>query len=364
LNPVSTYAFQQITDEDIKAVEAVLRSDRLTQGPAVEAFESALAEYCGSKYAVACSNGTVALWLAYRALGANRILTSPLSFVATANAARLAGAEVGFLDVDVATGNVDPMLLATLCPKVAVPVHFAGRAAELDDQRCACNTRVIEDACHALGAMDFDGCSKVGSCAHSLATVFSFHPVKPITTGEGGAITTNDEAFARELRILRDHGRSNGLMVMLGTNGRMSDIQAALGLSQLKRCDEMRDARQFLAGRYMNRIVEASLGVQIPEMVYSPECAWHLYPIRIKNGRRDEVKAALNAKGIGAQVHYNPPIHLHPYYRQLYGHKPGDFPEAEAWAAEELSLPLHAGMRVEDVSVVVEALRDALERRA
>jgi dTDP-4-amino-4,6-dideoxygalactose transaminase len=353
---LSTYAHQQITEEDIKSVEAVLRSDRLTQGPAVQEFEEALAQYCGAKYAVACSNGTVALWLAYRAMKAERVVTSPLSFVATANAARLAGADVGFLDVESETGNLAAYTLE--CDAV-VPVHFAGRSAKLPWYQ-PMPPVVIEDACHALGAMDFDGCSKVGSCAHSFATVFSFHPVKPITTGEGGAITTNDEGFARELCILRDHGRDSGLMVMLGTNGRMSDIQAALGLSQLKRCDKMLAHRLVLAAAYVERFSRA-------DELGGPMCkssgasnAWHLYPVRIKNGRRDEVKAALNAKGIGAQVHYNPPIHLHPYYRQLYGHKPGDFPEAEAWAAEELSLPLHAGMSVEDVAVVVEALRSAL----
>jgi dTDP-4-amino-4,6-dideoxygalactose transaminase len=197
--------------------------------------------------------------------------------------------------------------------------------------------------------------------------------VKPITTGEGGAITTNDDSLAAELRSLRDHGREGGLMVRLGVNGRMTDLQAALGLSQLKRCDEMRDARYRLEGEYVHQIREASMGdllfvplpIEIPRgrvdhrMPPRNMDAWHLYPIRIHNGRRDAVKAALNARGIGAQAHYSPPIHLHPFYRQL-GHKEGDYPNAEAWADEELSLPLHAGMEVGDVERVVAALREVL----
>ncbi len=347
------YSHQQITAEDEAAVLAAMRSDNLTQGPMVERFESALAEYCGAKHAIATSNGTVALYLL--ALSSvldfeSDIVTSPLSFVATANAFMLAGHNVKFADVDPSTGNMAPHKIEA---DVVVPVHFAGRACNLDWMQ---GHTVIEDACHALGAMDYDGCSRVGSCAHSLATVFSFHAVKPICTGEGGAITTNDDALATELRSLRDHGREGGLMVRLGINGRMTDVQAALGLSQLGRCDEMRERREDLAGRY-----DVQLQGDIVEPSFDRYCwdSWHLYPIRIKNGRRDAVKAALNARGIGAQVHYSPPIHLHPFYRQL-GYKPGDFPEAEAWADEELSLPLHAGMGVGDVERVVAALREVL----
>jgi dTDP-4-amino-4,6-dideoxygalactose transaminase len=344
------YSTQQITEDDITAVTAVLRSDWLTCGPAVEAFEAALCEYTGAKYAVAVNSGTAALYLAYRAAHKARIMTSPLTFVATANAALLAGLDEMFHDVVPATGNVD---LPGYSDCISVPVHFAGRAAPIPKTGV-----VIEDACHALGAMDYDGCSRVGSCEHSLASCFSFHPVKPITTGEGGAVTTNDEGFAAEVRSLRDHGREDGLMVSLSGNFRMPDINAALGLSQLKRCDEMRERRAELAVHYAHELC-AVRGMWCPSGWVEKD-AWHLYAVRIKNGRRDEVKAKLNAQGIGAQVHYNPPVHLHPYYRQRFGYEPGDFPEAEAWASEELSLPLHAGMTGADVERVVTALREAL----
>lgn len=395
---IARYSTQQITPEDGAAVLDALRSPYLTQGPYVERFEQALAEYVGAKYAVAVSSGTAALHLAYWAAcryGWN-ILTSPLSFVATANAALLSNCNVGFADVDAATGNLDvadvsaikqrdfgghrdeadlrkrglwDMLGATARIDVVVPVHFAGRAARADYP----GRLVIEDACHALGAMDFDGCSRVGSCAHSLATVFSFHPVKPITTGEGGAITTNDQGLAERLRSLRAHGRDGeGLMRELGLNYRMSEIQAALGRSQLKRCDKMLAHRLNLVSKYNDRLWPIA-NTQV--LHYSPiaqawwrtdgtmvrsRSAWHLYPVRIRHGRRDEVKAKLNAAGIGAQVHYSPTIPLQPYYRERCGYQPGCFPNAEAWAAEELSLPLHAGMTEGDVATVCAALAEAL----
>jgi dTDP-4-amino-4,6-dideoxygalactose transaminase len=313
----------------------------------VREFEEALAAYCGAKYAVAVNSGTAALYLSYRVCPASwAVTTSPLTFMATANAALMAGGNVRFVDVDPQTGNA---VFTGKGTGLLVPVHYAGRACAIPDGI------VIEDACHALGAMDFDGCSRVGSCAHTLATCFSFHPVKPITTGEGGAVTTNDQGFANEVRSLRDHGRRDGLMVSLSGNYRMPDINAVLGLSQLKRCDEMRERRFELAKRYARQI-DAWDG-QLNGQQYS---AWHLYPVRIKNGRRDEVKRKLNEQGIGAQVHYNPPVHLHPYYRTRFQYREGSFPNAEAWAAEELSLPLHAQMTEQDVERAVNALREAL----
>ncbi|MEY4933520.1 MAG: UDP-4-amino-4,6-dideoxy-N-acetyl-beta-L-altrosamine transaminase [Pseudomonadota bacterium] len=346
------YSQQSIDESDIAAVVKVLRSDWLTCGPAVEAFEAALCAYTGAKYAVAVSSGTAALHLAYMVVkdrGERQITTSPLSFVATANAALLAGLQVEFQDVEESTGNVD---LPYSLTSVAVPVHFAGRAARIPGESI-----VIEDGCHALGAMDFDGCARVGSCAHSLACVFSFHPVKPICTGEGGAVTTNDQGFADEVRRLRSHGRDeNGCMVALGLNYRMTDIQAALGTSQLERCDEMRERRVQLAERYNDELHTLDWARSRPAHASG---SWHLYPVRIKNGKRDAVKAALNAQGIGAQIHY-PCIHLQPYYRERFGYHQDMFPEAEAWAAEELSLPLHAKMTEADVARVVDALRKAL----
>lgn len=374
------YSQQSISEEDIAAVVDVLRSPWLTQGPVVERFEAALAEYVGAKYAVAVSSGTAALYMCYHAMNAQRVTTSPLTFVATANSAVAQGCNIGFTDVDRDTGNAD------IRPEphrptswIYVPVHFAGRAAPIPVGKdwSGFNVAVVEDACHALGATDFDGCSKVGSCAHSYATVFSFHPVKPITTGEGGAITTNDFQFAEWLRKIRSHGRgSDGLMRTMGLNFRMSELSAALGLSQLARCDESRKKRQYLYNTYDGLFANFHLGERIfvPAHVRKPppysshpmlpgprtyESACHLYTLRIEKGR-DEVKQKLNAAGIEAQVHYSPIVPLQPYYRDKYGFKEGQFPEAEAWAAEELSLPLHAGMTEADVRLVVEELRRAL----
>lgn len=341
------YAAHSVSEDDIAAVVRVLRSDWLTQGPELERFEVALAAYTGAKYAVACNSGTAALYLAYRAANTAAIVTSPLTFMATANAALMADMRVYFEDVDPATGNV---VMQDREPGLAVPVHFAGRAAPIPT-----NCTVVEDAAQALGAMDFDGCSRVGSCAHSLAACFSLHASKPCPAGEGGAVTTNDEGFAREVRSLRDHGRRDGLMVSLSGNYRMPDILAALALSQLGRCDEMREKRRTLALIYHDHL--RCDGVLQPE--WSPDAAWHLYPIRIKGGKRDEVKAKLAAQGIFAQVHYSPIVPAHPYWREAFPNQEHTFPNAEAWAAEELSLPLHARMREADVRRVVDALRGA-----
>jgi dTDP-4-amino-4,6-dideoxygalactose transaminase len=349
------YSTHDIDEADIAAVVKVLRSDWLTRGPTIERFEAALAEYCGAKYAVVVSSGTAALHLAYLAAHKARLCTTPLSFAATANAALFCGMDVTFHDVDRETGNV---ILPGYVDCLNVPVHFAGHAAPIPT-----SGTVIEDACHAIGAVDFDGCSRVGSCAHSLATCFSFHPVKPMTSGEGGAITTNDQGFADEARMLRSHGRTRaGEMVALGFNYRLTDIQAALGITQLERLGEMHARRIHLVCEYRKLLPEYGM------MLGDGSDAWHLYPIRIKGetmsddvpiSRRDKVKAILNSQGIMAQVHYSPPIHLQPYYRKMYGYREGMYPEAEAWAAEELSLPLHPRMTEGDVRRVVDALRGA-----
>lgn len=354
------YAEHSITEDDIAAVVSVLRSGHLTQGPMVERFEAALCEYTGARYAVAVSSGTMALMLAYRACQpAWRITTSPLTFVATASALVWLDGAVRFADVDPETGLLRKELEHD---GPVVPVHYAGRVV---DVRQWSGRVVIEDACHALGATAPDG-TRVGSCAHSLACVFSFHPSKPITTGEGGAVTTNDEGLACALRSLRDHGRADGACVRLGLNARMSDIQAALGLSQLRRCDGLREKRCELACMYYVEL-EGVDGVSTPFCdvedigVGAVRCrhGHHLYPVRIKNGKRDAVRAYLNERGIGAQIHYRP-VHLQPYYVERYGYKRGDFPHAEAWGDETLSLPLYAGMSAGDVETVAQTLREAL----
>jgi dTDP-4-amino-4,6-dideoxygalactose transaminase len=284
------------------------------------------------------------------------VVTSPLSFVATANAALYCGADVDFEDIDPITGNIEHV--SDVGYDWVVPVHFAGRACKIS----ARVEYVIEDASHALGATDFDGCSKIGSCAHSLATCFSFHPVKPITTGEGGAVTTNDEGLRDEMRLLRSHGRDeHGLMRRLGFNYRMTEVAAALGLSQLRRCEEMRERRLNLARAYTERFDEWADETGVPRSGAIPPrtSAWHLLPIRLKGGRRDAIKTYLNEHGIGAQVHYSPIIPLQPYWTRQ-AENGGEWPYARAWAAEELSLPLHAGMVEADVERVVKTLRESL----
>ncbi len=360
------YSEQWVSPEDVEAVSEVLRSPHLTQGPVVERFEAALAEYVGARYCVAVNSGTAALHLVYSQIPLAGIRVPALSFVATANAALMAGKQVLFNDVDRDTGNVEDMPRGgIMLPSADVVVHFAGRASRIvkggRSSMSVPGPVVVEDACHALGATDYDGCSKVGSCAHSLATVFSFHPVKPITTGEGGAVTTNDQGLAEELRCLRSHGRdASGLMQRLGYNYRMSELSAALGLSQLKTCDLRREQRLGLARHYVLQFDEwfqsEGRGPQAPGIVSPDTGAYHLYPVRFSTGR-DEVKRRLNAMGIGAQVHYSPIIPLQPYYRDRFGYKEGQWPEAEAWAAEELSLPLHAKMSFKDVEDVMTVLR-------
>lgn len=349
------YSTHQVTEQDVLAVASVMRSDWLTCGPKIEEFEAALAEYVGAKYAVAVSSGTAALHLAYLAARADRVVTSPLTFVATANAALLAGASVGFKDVDPVTGNVAfPSGLMALGNGrlVLVPVHYAGRAAQIPAGL------VIEDACHALGAVDYDGCSRVGSCAHSLATCFSFHAVKSVACGEGGAVTTNDEGFAGEVLSLRSHGRDkSGQMVALGFNYRITDMQCALGISQLRRLDAGVTHRAELAALYTDLLRHVD-GVRCPEVM--PGGAWHLYTARVDREVRDGILLALRAAGIQAQKHYSPPVHLHPYYVGRFGYKHGAFPNAEAWADSEISLPLHVQLTPNDVRRVVSALNEAV----
>lgn len=362
MNSLRHYSHQQITDEDVEAVVRALRSDLLTRGPFVEQFEGALAEFVGARRAVAVSSGTTALELVYRALPIRFVVTSALSFVATANAALVAGVRsVGFIDVDemgladVHSGCLFPSRCAY------VPVHFAGRACPIPDMREMGSPVVVEDACHALGAFDHDGCSRVGSCAHSKAVVFSFHPVKSITTGEGGAVTTNDESLADELCSLRDHGRQHGLMTRLGTNARMTEFQAALGLSQLQRCQENVERRAELVEEY-GRLLDGHPRVR-PPLFFEDQfdaSALHLCDVHFQRpSDREKVRGALTRAGIGCQVHYQPIIPDHPYYVNRFGQQ--KFPRASLWAETELSLPLHSGMSIGDVGTVVEVVTRELE---
>lgn len=375
------YGRQQISAEDIEAVTAVLKSDFLTQGPAVPAFERAVAAHCGVPHAVAVNSATSALHLACLALDlgpGDRLWTSPITFVASANCARYCGADVDFVDVDPATQNMDPQRLADklaradksgTLPKVIVPVHFSGRSCDMAGIAAAARrygVRIVEDASHAIGATC--GGQPVGGCAHSDVTVFSFHPVKIITTAEGGLLATRDAALAERLARLRSHGTTRDAARMsaagegawyyeqleLGYNYRMTDVQAALGTSQLRRLREFLARRRELAARYERAL--AGLPVTLPPS--SDESAWHLYVIQVDAGRRRAVFDALRAADIGVNVHYIP-VHLQPYYRRL-GFKPGDFPAAENYYARALTLPLHAGLTDAQQDRVVSTLAAAL----
>lgn len=356
--PLSRYSTQRVTAEDIAAVVHALSSPWLTGGPVLDRFETEVAHFVGARYCVAVASGTAALQLAYRASGAALVCVPALSFVATASAARMNGQSVSFRDVDPVTGLCDGP--GHVIPVgIYAPVHYAGRAATLDQQNKA--TWIIEDAAHAFGARDFDDCSRVGSCKHSLATCFSFHPVKPLTTGEGGAITTNDRDLADELCMLRDHGRDDdGLCQKLGYNYRMDEMSAALGLAQLDHVEADRLRRLEIAEQYERALM---WGETIEHPPVHPGSAHHLFPIRVKRGRRDQVRRYLLGQGIGVQVHYKP-INEQPLFAQEHQFFFEKTPEAHAWGQEELSLPCHAGMTRADVATVIEALNQALAEAA
>lgn len=383
------YARQNVSEEDIAAVAAVLRSDFLTQGPAIPRFEHRVAECCGARHAVAVSSATAGLHLAVLALGlgpGRALWTSPNTFVASANCARYCGAEVDFVDVEPDSGNssvdalarkLEQAAQANRLPAVLVPVHFAGLPCDLAEISALAReygVAVVEDAAHALGATY--GAAPVGDGRFSDCTVLSFHAVKIATTGEGGVILTNRDDLAARLRRLRSHGITRDPaeltatpdgpwsyeQVELGYHYRLTDIQAALGWSQLARLPELLRRRRELAARY-DRLL-ADLPVQLPARRSDRESSWHLYPILIDGTRcatgRAEVFAALRAAGIGVNVHYIP-VHLQPYYRRL-GFKPGDFPAAEARYAATLTLPLYYGLTDAQQDEVVAALRCALTK--
>jgi len=384
---VISYGRQSLSEADIAEVVRVLRSDIITQGPVLERFEQALAAYCGARFAIAVSSGTAALHLACLALGLGPqglLWTSPNTFLASANCSLYCGAGVDFVDIDPRTYNLDVGQLESRLraaqtrgrlPSVLVPVHFGGQPCHMQTIRELGQTygfAVIEDACHALGARY--GTHIVGSCAHSDATVFSFHPVKSITTGEGGMVVTNSSVVAERVRMLRNHGvtRDPDMMeaipdgpwyyeqIGLGYNYRMTDFQAALGLSQLGRLEELVMRRNQLTDRY-DRLL-AGLPLDAPYRSPGIRSACHLYVVRLRLGEirssKREVFEHLRAAGFNLQVHYRP-VHLQPYYRRM-GFAPGRFPEAERHYAEALTLPLYPGLSDEEQDSVVSALREAL----
>ena len=379
------YGRQHIEPADVDAVVGVLHSDFLTQGPAVPAFEQAVAAYTGAAHAVAVNSATSALHIACMALGlgpGDMLWTSPNTFLASANCARYCGAGVDFADIDPKTYNLSPRALAAKLerarregklPKVVVAVHFAGESCDMREIRALSSEygfRVIEDASHAIGAR-YNG-RPVGCGEFSDVTVFSFHPVKIVTTAEGGMALTNDAKLATAMRLYRSHGmtRDSALMngesdgpwyyeqVTLGYNYRLTELQAALGLSQMQRLDAYVARRQAIAARY-DRLLEG-LPLTSPRRATDRHSALHLYPVVLHDtGRRRQVFEALRAGGIGVNVHYIP-VHLQPYYRQLNGSGPGDFPNAEAYYAGAISLPIYYELGETQQDHVVATLKEAL----
>lgn len=383
-SPVRTtllpYGRQSIDDDDIREVVAVLRSDWLTTGPKVAEFEEAFAAYVGSRHAVSFSSGTAALHGAVFAAGlgpGDEAITSPLTFCATANCALYVGATPVFADVARDTLTLDPAATeraVTAQTKAVLPVDYAGHPADLDAIRRLSERHgltVIEDACHALGA-GYHG-RRVGALGHM--TVFSFHPVKHITTGEGGMVTTDDATLAGRLRAFRSHGieshpRERQVqgqwfyeMQLLGYNYRLSDIASALGLSQLRRIEGGLARRREIAARYTVAFREID-GVIPPACRAEVSHAWHFYPVRFESAGfrvdRDEIFRALRGEGIGVNVHYVP-VHLHPFYRERFGFRGGEYPMAEAAYAELVTLPLFPGLSDRDVDDVVEAVTKVAE---
>ena len=399
--PFLPYGRQTIEDDDIAAVAEALRSDFLTTGPRVEAFEQAFAETVGARYAVACANGTAALHLSMLALGLRPgevVIAPAVTFAATANCARYQGGEVIFADVDPDTGLMTPQTLAAAMSQLdgrklaaVLPVHLAGHVVDLPalrDLAEAHGAELVEDACHALGTtMAFDNApERVGDARHSAMACFSFHPVKTLTTGEGGMVTTNDPALAQRLRLFRTHGVSRDPegfqdrdlafdadgevdpwfyeMQALGYNYRLPDVLCALGISQLAKLDRFIARRRSLTARYRSLIAPLAPLVRCVEPSRGSDPALHLFVALIDFAAaglsRRQVMEALRARGIGSQVHYIP-VHRQPYYRARYGEI--DLPGADAYYARCLSLPLFPSMADSDPDRVVEAIRAVLGHR-
>ncbi|MEJ6747076.1 MAG: UDP-4-amino-4,6-dideoxy-N-acetyl-beta-L-altrosamine transaminase [Yoonia sp.] len=382
-NTFIPYGRQNITDEDIEAVVATLRSDYLTQGPQVPAFERELADITGAAHAVALNSATSALHVACMALdlGAGDLLwTVPTTFVASANCALYCGAQVDFVDIDPVTYTICPDALEAKLkqadvtgrlPKIIVPVHLCGQSCDMEAiSRIARSfgVKIVEDASHSIGA-HHQG-RPVGDCRYSDITVFSFHPVKIITTAEGGMATTQDADLARKMDLARSHGITRDpdqmthapdgpwyyQQISLGYNYRMTELQGALGLSQLKQLQTFVRRRRQLAAQYDDLL--SGLPLKRPAQHPDSNSSWHLYVVRVAADRHTAVFEALRAAEIGVNLHYIP-VHTHPYYQAL-GFAPGQFPQAESYYAEAISIPLYAGMSDADQRRVVQELTNAL----
>ncbi|HID45052.1 MAG TPA: UDP-4-amino-4,6-dideoxy-N-acetyl-beta-L-altrosamine transaminase [Chromatiaceae bacterium] len=381
------YGRQDITQADMKAVLEVLKSDFITQGPSVPQFENALATYCGVSHAIAVNSATSALHIACLVLGLGKndwLWTSPNTFVASANCGLYCGANVDFVDIDPKTYNMSiEALTAKLVeaekqgtlPKIVIPVHFAGQSCEMQAISRLSDKygfKIIEDASHAIGGKYLG--DPVGNCRYSDITVFSFHPVKIITTAEGGIATTNDEELAARMRRLRSHGITRDPQIMadaidgpwsyqqieLGFNYRITDIQAALGYSQLQRLDQYIERRHQIKAQY-DELLE-TLPVVAPWQHPDAYSALHLYPVQVDPNTcaktRKEILTAMRAAEIGVNVHYIP-VHTQPYYQQL-GFRHGDFPNAEKYYGHTMSLPMYPLLSDAQQRYVIRALKDAL----
>lgn len=384
------YGKHHIDEEDIQAVVGVLRSGTLTQGPAIESFEQAIADYVGVKYAVAVSSGTAALHLSALAAGVGpctSLITSPITFVASANAALYAGGRVVFADIDPDTVNMSPSALSNALAnnpdaRAVIPVHFAGLPCDMPAIKSIAEqagVTVIEDAAHALGAQYPDG-QRVGSCAYSHMTIFSFHPVKAIAAGEGGMITTNDEAIYRKLLRLRSHGinklddplqmpeqaETDGIrdpwyyeMQELGFHYRITDMQCGLALSQLKKLDRFIARRRELVNKYDGAFADMR-NCRPAQTAGRDRSGHHLYVLRIDFDSiglsRAQLMQELKSRGIGSQVHYIP-VPAHPHYRRL-GFKPEDYPNAKKYYQEALSIPLFFDLTDDQQGRVISAIKE------
>ena len=377
------YGHQYIDDADIQAVVNVLKSDYLTQGPAVAKFEQEICRITGAKYCVSVSNATAGLHIAVAALEldeGSEGITSPNTFLASSNCMAYNNVKPVFADINPVSYNIDPAEIEKHISnktKLLIPVHFAGLPCEMDKISAIAKKHtlyVIEDAAHAIGSQYADG-SCVGNCKYSDMTVFSFHPVKTITTGEGGAITTNDEKLYQKLLMLRSHGVTKDEKLLtknpgswyyemhsLGFNYRMTDIQAALGYSQLQKLDFFKKRRREVVAMY-NKAFAGMEYLKTPAEPENVSSCFHLYATQIDfsalGKTRTQVMTELREKGIGTQVHYIP-VPTQPFYKETYGYKDGDYPKAEKYYEQELSLPLYPGLSDDDVNTVISAIKEVI----